>query len=303
MNDYRPHILPRREALASLAALAFSPTLLAQDGAEVPPGVTIERDLVYATVAGGHELKADVYLPPESFGKSLPSLVYVHGGGWASGDKAEFAPTAAWMASRGYTGICINYRLIADAIWPAQIDDVKAAVRWVRANGKKLRAARAQIGMVGSSAGGHLAALTALTPVISAFGREVVNQKQRSDVRAVAAISPVLDFDAVEQSSPLYAEIERLLGVSRDARPKLWKTASPASYVNESVAATLFLHGGNDEIVSSEQSEALSERLIAARARSRVFLAPGAKHDFFTTPEWHKPALAAMFGFFEETLR
>lgn len=288
----------RRDWLRTCVGLGAAGVLSAAESKEV----TIERDLVYAELPGGRELKVDVYLPPSSFGPTLPSVIYIHGGGWAAGDKSEFAKPAEWMASRGYVGVCIEYRLVEEAIWPAQIDDVKAAIRWLRANGKKYRASRRQIGLAGSSAGAHLAVLAGFTPKIEAFGDQIINKKQRTDVRAVAAFAPALDFNAFPEDARAYAAITKMLGVTRQERPKLWTRASPVSYVVEGLPATLLLHGTDDEIVPHQQSAGLLDELLAARVRARLFSAPGAGHGFFGTEEWYRPALGAMFGFFEDTL-
>jgi len=126
-----------------------------------PDGVEIQRDLVYATI-GERELHLDLFLPKNGNGP-FPAVVYVHGGGWSGGGRNAFQRQAAYMATKGYAGACIEYRLSGVAHYPAALYDAKAAVRWVRANAAKYRIDPDRIGIMGFSAGGHLAALESVS--------------------------------------------------------------------------------------------------------------------------------------------
>ncbi|MCX7825807.1 MAG: alpha/beta hydrolase, partial [Verrucomicrobiae bacterium] len=135
--------------------------------ARVPDGVRAHRDLAY--VENGHaRQKLDLYLP-EKAAAPLPLIIWVHGGGWAAGSKDQCQPLRSGYTSRGYAVASIGYRLSSDAIFPAQIEDCKAAIRWLRAHAKQYGLNPDRFGVWGSSAGGHLAALLGTTGGLKEF--------------------------------------------------------------------------------------------------------------------------------------
>ena len=126
---------------------------------------------------------------------SFPAIVYLHGGGWSGGDKGQFEPQATHMATKGFVGATIQYRLVPEATFPAPVEDTKAAVRWLRANASTYRIDTDGIGVAGYSAGGHLAAMLGTTPHIAEFEGDGGNPGFSSRVQAVAAFAggrPVL---------------------------------------------------------------------------------------------------------------
>jgi acetyl esterase/lipase len=130
-------------------------------------GVKAHRDLVY--VEGGHERhKLDLYLPEKAEGP-LPLLIWVHGGGWQNGSKDGCPPLRAGYIERGYAVASINYRLSGHAVFPAQIEDCKAAIRWLRAHAKEYNLDAKRFGVWGSSAGGHLVALIGTSGDVKEF--------------------------------------------------------------------------------------------------------------------------------------
>src|SRR5947209_12678438 len=139
---------------AALAALAFLAAPAAAQRPPLPEGTKVEKDLSYGP--NGERNTLDLYLPPSE--RPLPLIIWVHGGGWQNGSKAGGGP-ALRMAGRGYAVASINYRLSGMATFPAQIEDVKAAVRFLRANARKYNLDPDRFGAWGGSAGGHLVAL------------------------------------------------------------------------------------------------------------------------------------------------
>lgn len=270
----------------------------------LPPGVEVKSDLVYAA-PGGRELRLDLFLPKTREGQ-VPAVVYVHGGGWRGGNKEHFHRQAAHMASIGFAGACIEYRLSGEAKYPAAIQDVKAAVRWLRANAERYRIDPGKIGSAGGSAGGHLAALLGTTAGVSELEGDGGNAGFSSRVQAVAAFNPALDLEHfVKEDSRRGAtgSIRNFLGYSYAEKPQLWAQASPILHVSKDSAAFLFLHGTKDETTPYEKSVEMMKRLQASGVRAELFTAEGAGHGFFNRPPWFEPTLKRMEQFFLSTLK
>jgi acetyl esterase/lipase len=249
---------------------------------QLPGGVRPEQNLVYSS-PGGRDLHLDLYLPNEGRGP-WPAVVYIHGGGWKGGNRNAFRRQAAHMATRGFVGACIEYRLSGEAKYPAALQDARAAVGWLRANAAKYRIDPARVGAAGGSAGGHLAAL------LGTMG----------DVKVVAAFNPALDlvsFGKRAPSSPGNSAAE-FLGATYAQRPELWAEASPLTHVDKNSAVFLFLHGTADTTVPYQQSVDMMNRLKAAGVEAEIFSAEGALHGFFNSPPWFEPTLKKMEEFF-----
>jgi len=232
------------------------------------------------TNAGGGELTADLYLP-EGAGP-FPVVVYLHGGGWTSGDRKQLRRQAAHFAELGIAGFAIDYRLAPAHKYPAAFEDAEAAVKWVRDNAAKYRFDPTRIAAAGSSAGGHLAALLG------------TRGKGASHVDAVVAFNPVLDL-----SDPRGGEagnIKFLGGKCADV-PALCKEASPIAQVRPNLPPFLILHGTADENVPYRQATAMIAALRAAGDPVELFTAEEGKHTFWATEKWYKPTERAMETF------
>ena len=147
--------------------------------------VTIEEGVVFGT-AGARDLKCDVYTPPGR-PENAPAVLMVHGGSWRNGDRTQLRGYGILIGLEGYLCVCTEYRLLDEAAWPAQIHDVKAAIRWMRANSSRLGLDPERIVIEGNSAGGHLALLAAGTPGRPDFEGEGGNPGVPTDVAAVPA--------------------------------------------------------------------------------------------------------------------
>lgn len=271
-----------------LAASIAWPLLAQQSPAfSLPEGVDWKRDIIYSRL-GDRELKADLFLPASGNGP-FPAIVYIHGGGWRNGNKTAFRRQAAHMATHGFAGLCIEYRLSGEAKWPAAYDDSKAAVKYLRDNARALRIDPNRIGAAGGSAGGHLAALLGTNPEMRLV--------------AVAAFNPALDLvalggDAQGVSNSVY----QFLGSRYADAPDVWRAASPSLHVTPKSAKFLFLHGTKDETVPYAQSVQMRDALKAAGVTAELFTAEGAGHGFFNREPWFKPTLERMDKFFETYL-
>ena len=240
------------------------------------------RDVPY--VSGGHERqKLDLYLPKEH-GEMRPLVIWIHGGAWLGGSK-EYCP-AARLVKDGYAVASINYRLSQHAIFPAQIEDCKAAVRWLRAHAAEHGLDPKRFAVWGASAGGHLAALLGTAGDVKDFDRGE-NLDQSSAVQAVVDFFGPTDLLKMgEQSGPERASDHnsadspesRLIGGAVQLNPKRAKQASPITFVSKKDAPMLLVHGTVDPVVPAEQSRSLYNALVKKKVPAKLHLVEGAGH-------------------------
>ena len=240
-----------------------------------PVGVRILRDWTFAT-ADNQPLQLDLYLP-EHYGQPLPIIIWLHGGGWMFGTRAR-CPLASW-ALRGYALASVSYRtsdITAPIIFPAQLHDCKAAVRWLRVNAWRFGCDGERIGVVGVSAGAHLAALLGTTANDAALEGDLGETGMSSQIQAVAALFPPTDLLALEQQDPHDMNVAlmdfALLDGRPSERPALARSASPALQADRTSAPFLIAHGRDDGMIPYQQSELLHEALRNAGASSILML-------------------------------
>ncbi len=257
-----------------------------------PAAISVQRDIVYAS-PGNVPLKLDLYLPPVANG--LPPLViWIHGGGWETGNKER--PLALPLTQLGFAVASIDYRLSQTARWPAQIEDCKAAVRRLRANAAKYGYAGDRIGVMGASAGGHLAALLGTTAHDRKLEGDEGNPGVSSTVQAVVEYFGPTDFISLAnqvtatQRANLDNPVTHLFGTP------LWnngpvagelqvaREASPVYYVTAQACPFFILHGDRDPIVPLQQSLELHDTLKTAGVESTLVIIKGGGHGF------HDPA-------------
>jgi acetyl esterase/lipase len=272
------------------------------DAPDNAPVVELPYEIRRSIVFSG-SLELDLYLPTEIPGP-YPAIVYIHGGRWSAGERTQFQRQAIHMASNGFVGAAIDHRLVPDDVFPAALQDAKAAVRWLRANADTYNIDPSRIGVAGGSSGGHLAALVGTTEGVAEFEGEG-NLAFSSGVQAVAAFNPVLDFvDIWERGDQAGIDvIELLLGASFTDSPDLWTNASPISQVSDVSAPFLLLHGTADQTVPHGQSVDMMNALMEVGVPAELFTADGAGHGFFNDPPWYLPSLEAMEDFFVRMLK
>ncbi|ABC28420.1 Esterase/lipase [Hahella chejuensis KCTC 2396] len=256
------------------------------DSGFIPPaeqGVISHQDMAY--VSNGHaQQKLDLYLP--SAGKNIPLIIWIHGGGWMNGDKVKGVPID--YVDEGYAVASLNYRLSNVAKFPAQLEDVKAAVRWLRANAKQYDIDPDRIGAWGASAGGHLAALLGTTGDVEDFDvGENLNVSSR--VQAVVDYFGPTDFlqmdehrlPASESHDKADSPESRLIGGAiQDNKDKVKRT-NPITYVSEGDAPFLIVHGDADPIVPHHQSQLLETALKEAEVPVSFYTVKGGQHGRF----------------------
>lgn len=237
-----------------------------------PGRVAIEEDVVFG-VGGGRELRCDVYTPPGR-PEPAPAVLLLHGGGWRSGDRKQLRGYGILLGRDGFLCVCSEYRLVGEAAWPAQIHDVKAALRWMRANSQRLGLDPAKIAVQGNSAGAHLALVAAGTPNIAEFEGEGGNEGVASHVAAAISIYGPTDFT----EEVLSERVGDLMGSDRSA--ERLRAASPITYVDGSFPPTLLIQGTDDEVVPAGHSTRMNEALHKAGVPVELHLYAGQPHAF-----------------------
>jgi acetyl esterase/lipase len=250
-----------------------------------PPGVKALRDLEY--VPHGHERqKLDLYLPEQPAGP-LPVVVWIHAGGGTSGSKEQ--PRALYLTTQGYAVVSINHRLLQHAIFPAQLHDGKAAIRWLRAHAKEYRLDPARIGVWGASSGGSLAALLGTTGGVRELeGKEGAHLDQSSRVQAVCDWFGASDVIALVATSPAFSRVmEQAMGGPIAQYKEKALQASPITHVSKDNPPFLIMHGEKDMMVPVAQSQLLADALKGAGVEVTLKIVPGARHGgpAFQTPE------------------
>lgn len=277
-----------------MAAMKHLILLLITTSAIAADKIRIERDVDY--LASGRKEKADLYLPadprPE---RGFPAVVIIHGGGWSVGHKraAREVNIGTTLSKNGYVGMSIDYLLANDShpgpTWPQNLHDCKTAVRWLRANAERLRVDPLHIGVIGGSAGGHLATMVGLC------GGEF-DPPGQGDTRVQCAVnlySPVLWFE------------QRDLDMFRKTRtqaPELYKQADPRSHIDKHDPPLLILHGTADKTVAVADSEALAAAMKAKGARYQLEIIPDAPHSFHLQPK-QRDLRPLVIGFLDKHLK
>lgn len=238
--------------------------------------VVIEPDVVFGQ-GGGRDLKCDLYIPPPALKNGIGVLL-VHGGGWVQGDRTQLRGYGILLGRKGYLCVASEYRLVGESPWPACIQDVKAAIRWMRADAERLGIDPGKIVIEGNSAGAHLVLMAAGTPGVPAFEGDGGNAGVATDVAAVIAFYPPTSLDA-----PHYGNrVHPLFG--RPVPAEEARAASPVTYVNGGYPPTLLLHGNADETVPAADSTLMYEALHRVGAPVELHMYARQPHAFDADP-------------------
>ena len=237
----------------------------------VSTGVAWITNLLYV-LNGGPEQQLDLYIPTDKKGE--PLVVYVHGGGFEHGDKAgdSINPNNLQWLWQGYAMASINYRLAPGTRWPAQIEDCKAAIRWLKAHAQEYGYDPDRFGVVGESAGGHLVAMLGTTSGLPIF--EVGENLHYS-----SAVSCVVNLFGISDLARSTAMATTLLGPVGRNNPEVVRGASPLAYVHRDEPPMLIIHGTDDKLVPYEQAQELADAMDKVGAPYHFHTVVGGGHN------------------------
>ena len=259
--------------------------LVAAAGAAAPPpqGVETFEDLSYAEV-DGRQLALDLARPKGE--GPFPAIVAIHGGAWRAGDKADLRDLIFQYAEAGYVAASPQYRFCPEHTFPAQVVDVKAAVRWLREHAGEYGIDPDRIGAVGFSAGGHLALMLGVTDADDGLEGDVESDATSARVQAVVNFFGPTDLAADDLPAPTVPLRDDFIGGSPEEKPEETERASPLTFVTEDDPPILTFQGTDDPLVPPTQATALAEAMTAAGVEGRVELLIGAGHG------WGEPDLS-----------
>lgn len=280
-------------------SFAFALLCCAAVRAEDKVEVDYKPDVTYA-VLDGEPLQLDL-ATPKGLDHPVPAIVVIHGGGWMAGKRQDMSQIAKRIAAHGYVAATVSYRFAPKHRFPAQIEDVKAAVRYLRANAKDLHIDPQAIGATGISAGGHLSLMLGLLDSGDGMEGSGGNPEQSSKVQAVVNFVGPVNL-ARDSYTPVQTEIlTAWVGGDPKEKQDELKKGSPITYVNKGDAPTLCFYGTKDALVSTDQAHEIAEALTKAGVEGRVELLLGAGH-VWTGPELGR-TLDETVAFFDKHLK
>ena len=266
----------------------------------LPEGVTFIPNIAYRQ--GNEAWKLDLAMPKERGSSPRPAIVFVHGGGWRNGDKraGSFLNPTISYAAKGYVCITVNYRMLDQVAINGCVEDVKNAVRWLRAHAEKYNVDPDRIGATGNSAGAHLSVMLGICPASAGLEGDGPYQEYSSAVQAVAASATPTDF-----VGPMSARQRQQQ--AQDTRPnsifkesdELKGKVSPMTYVSADVPPIMLFHEASDRTVGVYHSDKLVEALREAGAKdiSYIRLGDGTGHGVFQRNiSFTEPAREAFFA-------
>lgn len=242
------------------------------------PVYTFERDVIYGQAAGKPLLLN--LARPTAAGGPRACIVIIHGGAWREGNRSLHDSLAKGLAEKGFVAATISYRFCPEFHFPAQIEDAKAAVRFLRAHAKDYGIDPDRIGSIGFSAGAHLAMLLGTMDPSDGMEGEGGNAEQPSKVQAVVSFFGPTDMTAADIPENVRPLGRDLIGATLAEDPEAFRRASPLTYVNAGDAAMLLFQGTQDGLVPWSQATAMAEALTQAGVQGRVELVLGAGHGW-----------------------
>lgn len=287
-------------SILSALAVASSLSLRAETPAPASPeGVVFEKGVEFANPDNQH-LQVDLAHPKDATAL-LPAVVCIHGGGFRAGKREGYDKIVQTLAQHGYFAMTVTYRLAPAYPFPAAVLDCKSAVRWLRANAAKYHVDPNRIGVMGGSAGGHLAEFLGVTAGVKEFDKGD-NLDQSSSVACVVNYYGPSDFTKSYGKSVDAAEVLPLF-LGGDLKTKLREhiIASPLYWVTPAAAPTLSIHGTEDKYVNYEQAGWLIDKLKLCQVEAELLTLPGAGHGFKGADA--EKADAAMIAYFDAHLK
>lgn len=271
---------------------------------KTPPSVKEQKDLVYNTL-GSRKLLLDAFYPKKKTKKQRPALIIIHGGGWRTGDRSQHAPLAKQLAALGYVCFTPEYRLSTEALFPAAVHDLKAAIRWVRANAKKYNIDTNRIATIGFSAGGQLSALMGATGENPKLEGDSGSLGHSTKVNAVVDIDGILAFihpesgegdDSRSTSAATY-----WFGYTKTENPDAWHEGSALTYANAKTPPTLFLNSAVERMHAGRED--YLKILNSHKTYSEVHTFPDSPHSFCLFHPWFEPTVKYIDDFLKKVFK
>lgn len=286
-----------------LILVAAAPSLA---GAAEPLAPTVQEGLTYRVVEG-REFKLDIAIPVGE--GPFPAILFLHGGAWVVGNRDRFRDEIEEAARRDFIGATVTYHLAKTGVdrpsvdgFPAPLEDVKAAIRFLRANAQDFKLDSNHIGIAGESAGGHLALLAALTKPEDGFDQTRDVNAPSSEVQAVVNVFGPTDLLALAEENPQARPVlVMLLGSAPELDPQRYRAASPVSYVRRDAPPILTIHGTRDGLVPVSQARRLDAAMKKAGARHQLMILNGSGHGFGRIHA--QQTQRAYYDFFTRTLK
>ena len=288
----------KRTAMFFLIAL-FPICWLASTRGGDPSKVATEYDLTYTRV-GETELKLDLARPATGEGP-FPGVLVIHGGGWRAGNKADVRSILDEFAKRGYVAISPQYRFCPEHRFPAQVHDVKAAVRWLKSRAKDYKVDASHLGAVGFSAGAHLSMMLGVTSAADGLEGEAPADAPDTKIQAVVNYFGPTDLAASDVPDVTKPIVNEFIGGDSKEKAKEFAQASPLTFVTKDDAPILSFQGTKDPLVPHTQATKLADAQTAAGVPGRVELLLGAGHGWGGDDLKH--TMSESFIFFDKYLK
>ena len=277
-------VTPRLAAAETAAPAPGKAAEKAQRARVVPEDLELIRDVVYGK-GGDKELKLDILRPKQPPAEPMPVVVYIHGGAWKAGSKAGMPPLCNRLAQQGYFCVSVEYRFSQEAVFPAQIEDCKCAIRFLRAHAKEYKINPDRIGVWGHSAGGHLVALLGTAGDAKDLEGKGGWQDQPSRVQCVIDCFGPADFSVIPKGlegvkEQMSSPVTQLVGGPISENLEKAAKASPITYVSKDDPPILIMHGDLDPTVPLDQSQRFYDALKKAGVDATLHVVKGAGHGF-----------------------
>ncbi len=264
----------------------------------LPANVGEERNLTYCEI-GERKLQLDAFIPINEAKQARPAVMIIHGGGWRTGNRTQHIPMAQKLASLGYVAFTPEYRLSTEALFPAAVQDLKTALKWIRANAQKYNIDTNRIATVGFSAGGQLSALLGNTNGNLYFEGKNCYSQHSSQVNAIVDIDGILAFihpesgegdDSKQTSAATY-----WFGYSKTENPSVWQEASALTHVNPHTPPTLFINSSVERMHAGRED--YLKKLNQWGIYSEVHTFPDSPHSFVLMEPWFEPTIRYIDAF------
>lgn len=239
--------------------------------------MSIEKDVVYNTV-NGRELRADLYRPEGGEVPTRTAVLLFHGGGWILGDRHMVESLGSQFAAQGFLAVGVEYRLVREAPWPAQLDDVVAAVRWTADNAERLGVDPDRIVVAGASAGAQLAMMAAA--------------ELRENQQIAAVISLFGANELTVKPEPVKGLFNAAALLGDDASDEAVRAASPLHRITADFPPVFLLHGGSDWLIDPEASLRVYNKLVELGVTAELHIVAGALHEFIGEPGMTGPMVS-----------